>query len=64
MFTLPVGGYATFLAFKLGMNLPVACRGLGRHIGMGYNYFKVVVKLLAPSSETPAEIVEVFRKTD
>lgn len=49
--TLPGTAYATYLSFRLGNQLPIACRNLGRSIGMGYNYFKVVLKLFAPQSE-------------
>lgn len=29
------GGYASYLAFKLGPELPIACRHFGQQIGMG-----------------------------
>lgn len=64
MVTLPATSYATFLAFRLGNQLPVACRNFGRNIGMGYNYFKVVLRLLAPETEKPAEIFDLIRKSE
>ncbi|KAL4459377.1 hypothetical protein ABPG74_017990 [Tetrahymena malaccensis] len=62
--TLPGTAYATFISFRLGNQLPIACRNFGRQIGMGYNYFKVILKLLAPQNEKPAEIVDIMRKTE
>jgi hypothetical protein len=44
---IPGSLYSTFLAFRLGRELPTACRKLGHRVGMGYNYFKVVLKLMA-----------------
>ena len=64
MVTLPATSYATFLAFRLGNQLPTACRNFGRNIGMGYNYFKVVLRLLSPETERPAEIVDLIRKSE
>jgi len=61
---LPGSAYATFLAFRLGPELPVAARLLGNRIGMGFNYFKVILKVLSRQSQTPAEIVDVYRKTN
>mgnify|MGYP000968361242 FL=1 len=45
-----------------GGELPIASRNLGRNIGMGYNYFKVLVKVLSPKDHKPAEIVDIIRK--
>jgi len=64
MVTLPATSYTTFLAFRLGNQLPIACRNFGRNIGMGYNYFKVVLRLLAPETEKPAEIFDLIRKSE
>lgn len=36
---------ATYFAFRLGNELPIAARRAGRSIGMGYNYFKVTLKV-------------------
>jgi len=41
-------GGATWFAFRLGAKLPVASREAGRSIGMAYNYFKVVLKVINP----------------
>lgn len=38
-------GGATVFAFRLGHELPIASRRAGRSIGMGYNYFKVTLKV-------------------
>jgi hypothetical protein len=40
-------GGATYFAFRLGSELPVASRNAGRAIGMGYNYFKVTIRARA-----------------
>lgn len=61
---LPGTAFATFFAFKLGPELPKASRRLGRSIGMGYNYFKVILKLMAPQTEIPAEMMDIVRKTN
>lgn len=36
---------ATVFAFRLGNELPIAARRAGRSIGMGYNYFKVTLRV-------------------
>ena len=38
-------GGATYYAFRLGSELPIAARNAGRSIGMGYNYFKVTLRV-------------------
>ncbi len=38
-------GGATYFAFRLGNELPIAARRAGRSIGMGYNYFKVTIRV-------------------
>ncbi|KRX05699.1 hypothetical protein PPERSA_09839 [Pseudocohnilembus persalinus] len=58
------GSYATYLSFKLGPQLPIACRHFGQQIGMGYNYFKVILRVMKPSEEEPGEIMDLLRKTD
>ena len=60
----PGGAFASYLAFKLGPELPIACRNFGRNIGMGYNYFKVILKVLAPETQAPAEVIDMIRKTN
>lgn len=41
-------GSATYFAFRLGSELPIASRNAGRAIGMGYNYFKVTIRVNSP----------------
>ena len=36
---------ATYYAFKLGNELPIAARNAGRSLGMGYNYFKITLRV-------------------
>lgn len=62
--TFPGTAVATFFAFRLGSELPKASRKLGRKIGLGYHYFKVILKVLAPQTEVPAEMMDVLRKTN
>lgn len=38
-------GGATIFAFRLGSELPIAARKAGRSLGMGYNYFKVTLRV-------------------
>lgn len=38
-------GSATYFAFRLGSELPLAARLAGQSIGMGYNYFKVTLRV-------------------
>ena len=42
--TLFISG-ATYFAFSLVHELPLASRRAGRAIGMGYNYFKVTLRV-------------------
>ena len=60
----PGGAFAGYLSFRLGPELPIACRNFGRNIGMGYNYFKVILKVLAPETHAPAEMIDVIRKAN
>ena len=48
---------ATYYAFALGSQLPVASRNAGRALGMGFNYFKVALKFFTPQSEEANKIV-------
>ena len=36
---------STVFAFRLGNELPIAARRAGRSLGMGYNYFKVTLRV-------------------
>ena len=38
-------------SIKLGKLLPIAARQLGNTIGMGYVYFKVIIRNLKPKNE-------------
>ena len=42
-------GGATVFAFRLGSELPIAARNAGRSLGMGYNYFKVTLRVRDPA---------------
>jgi len=45
-------GSATAMAFSLGASkLPIVSRNAGRTIGMWFNYFKVMLKLMTPKAE-------------
>jgi hypothetical protein len=55
-------GSATYYAFALGNQLPVASRNAGRAMGMGFNYFKVALKFFTPNSEEANQIVSQYRK--
>jgi hypothetical protein len=55
-------GGATWTAFRLGAELPVASRMAGRSMGMGYNYFKLMVKFVTPESEQANRVISSFRK--
>jgi hypothetical protein len=43
-------GAATYFAFRLGNELPIASRRAGRSLGMGYNYFKTTLKFFTPDT--------------
>lgn len=44
-----VSGSATYIAFSLGPSkLPLVSRNAGRTIGMWFNYFKVMIKVITP----------------
>jgi len=58
---LSIIGIATAYAFW-NPNLLKAARQTGINLGMGYNYFKVVVKFLTPESEQANRIIAEFRK--
>eukprot|EP00347_Sterkiella_histriomuscorum_P006161 403353834 len=54
---------ATYFAFRLGNELPIAARRAGRSIGMSYNYFKITLKFFTPESKQATEIISQFRRT-
>lgn len=55
---------STFYAFSLKTRLPQHSRTLGNRIGMFYNYFKIVLKLLKPDTQNTALIADTIRKTN
>ena len=62
LYPLLFTGSATYFAFSLGSQLPVAARNAGRALGMGFNYFKIALKFFTPSSEDANKIVSQYRK--
>lgn len=42
---------ATYWAFSLGQNLPIAARRAGRFVGMQYNYLKVTLRFFSPDTK-------------
>jgi hypothetical protein len=60
--TLTTGG-ATYMAFSLGpTKLPIVARNAGRTIGMWFNYFKVMIKVMTPEAEEANIILSQYRK--
>jgi len=55
-------GSCTYFAFSLGAKLPVASREAGRAIGMGFNYFKVMLRVLTPAADEANAIVSQYRQ--
>lgn len=56
-------GCATYCAFSLGSLLPVASRRAGRSIGMGFNYFKVGLRVMTePAADQTNFLVSHYRK--
>ena len=45
---VPVG-VMIYAAFSL-RELPLACRTFGQNIGLGYRYFKVILKVMKPKT--------------
>ena len=62
VYPLAFCGSATYCAFSLGRQLPVASRNAGRSLGMGFNYLKVGLRFFAPSSDEANQILNQFRK--
>jgi hypothetical protein len=60
--TAPIG-VATYFAFRLGGQLPIASRLLGNQIGMAYVYFKSMLKFVKPVDQVPFEMISLARKT-
>lgn len=51
-------------SIKLGKLLPVAARQMGNTIGMGYVYFKVIIRNLKPKNEIGMELLNIARKAN
>jgi hypothetical protein len=47
---VPITITCTIYSFSLKSKLPIHSRNLGNNIGMFYNYFKVILKILKPDS--------------
>jgi len=58
----PVVGL-TVMAFRLKHELPVASRLFGNYIGLGYVYFKSMLKFIKPVDHMPLEMISLARKT-
>jgi hypothetical protein len=56
-------GSASVVAFSLGPKLPLVSRNAGRSIGMGFNYFKIMLKMMTPKAEEANIILEQYRKS-
>ena len=51
------------MAFSLGpAKLPIVARNAGRTIGMWFNYFKVMIKVMTPEDEQANLILSQYRK--
>jgi len=62
LFPFLLVGSATYCAFSLGPLLPVASRRAGRAIGMGFNYFKVALRVLTePAADQTNFLVSQYR---
>jgi len=60
--SLTTGG-ATYMAFSLGpAKLPIVARNAGRTIGMWFNYFKIMIKVMTPEDEQANLILSQYRK--
>lgn len=55
-------GTATAAAFSLGPRLPMVARHAGRSMGMGFNYFKILLKLMTPQAEEANLILSQYRQ--
>lgn len=62
MIPIAMTGAASVYAFRLGPELNVAARRAGQSFGMGYNYFKVILKFVTPESEQANKIISEFRR--
>ena len=46
-----------------GKRLPLAARKMGHRLGMTYNYFRVLLKVLSPEEEAVMKMLSVYRKS-
>lgn len=60
----PMFAYGCYSAVMLGPRLPMAARKMGHRLGMGYNYFRSLVKVLAPEEETAMRLLSAYRKSN
>lgn len=60
---IPGIGGCSYFAFRLGSELPLAARNTGRHIGMMYNYMKILLKHITPQSNATVDLVRKMRQT-
>jgi Sec-independent protein translocase protein TatA len=58
-----VSSSATYMAFSLGPSkLPLVSRNAGRTIGMWFNYFKVMIRVITPEADEANIILSQYRK--
>lgn len=55
-------GGASYWAFKLGSELPIASRSAGRWVGMQYNYLKATLRFFSPDKEQANMIIKEYRQ--
>jgi hypothetical protein len=58
----PIGAI-TVSSFRLGKQLPKACRLFGNHLALSYVYFKAIIRLLKPADHLPLQVISLARKT-
>ena len=57
-----ISGSATYCAFRLGNQLPIASRKAGQWVGMQYNYLKVTLRFFSPDQDQTNQIIREFRQ--
>ena len=55
-------GSATYCAFRLGSQLPIASRNAGHWVGMQYNYMKVTLRFFSPDKDQTNQIIKQYRQ--
>ena len=58
----PMVGTCLFFAYRMGPQLPKACRKTGNYLGLTYRYFKVILKTMKPAQESE-EMVHLWNKS-